>query len=220
MSTTTFSAEVIDQAFQKFQATLGADMKLRLNGRLERGLAMAHSDGVIPHFEPTHPNNSNLYKVRSSNPNNGYYMVDLHQRSCTCPDHWKGHFCKHRIAASIYNIAMQISKPPPAPAVIPEDEAPPVEEPKPVHPTPPAEKGSALPISAKDAIVWGIVWLNGTLVGVEVMNINENEVTVKALPKIVEGKKLQPQFPFEGNRCSGTVRKDEIFHVKVFQYAA
>jgi predicted nucleic acid-binding Zn finger protein len=27
------------------------------------------------------------------------YLVDLQQESCTCPDHAKGHTCKHLLAA-------------------------------------------------------------------------------------------------------------------------
>jgi hypothetical protein len=37
------------------------------------------------------------------------------------------------------------------------------------------------------------------------------------LPKIIEGKKLQPQFPFEGKHTTATFPKQELFHVKVFQ---
>jgi hypothetical protein len=208
-----FPSETISQAFDKFQATLSFELKSKLNGRLERGLAIARSNGVTPYADPGNPQSTNLYKVRSSNPLQSPYLVDLHNRSCTCPDHWKGHFCKHRIAANIITIAAQLSKVNNAPApVVQEIEQPIKVEPKPVP--------SPQPTPKKDAIVWGTLRLNGQLLGVELLNMIEGDkVVVRALPKVIEGNKLRPQFPFSGQCCTTTVRKDELFNVKVFQHA-
>ena len=69
----------------------------------------------------------------------------------------------------------------------------------------------------KDAIVWGVVRLNGDILGVEVLSIEGEQAKVRALPKVIDGKKLQPQFPFEGKRSTTSISKKELFHVKIFQ---
>jgi uncharacterized Zn finger protein len=58
--------------------------------RLERAEAIllegrVHRVEGIPH----------TYVVRGSE----NYLVDLEQETCTCPDHAKGHACKHLLAA-------------------------------------------------------------------------------------------------------------------------
>ena len=211
----TFPQPIINQAFEKFQVTLSFDLKDKLNGRLERGLAIAVSGGVMPADNQGQPNG--FYKVVSSNPSNPPYLVDLHRRSCTCPDHWKGHFCKHRIAANIISIANQLSKtviPPPTARESIVDVQPEI---KPIPAVAPEKLDLELPLPKEDATVWGVIQLDGAFLGVEVLSITKDDVTVRALPKIVDGKKLQPQFPFASRLSITKVRKDEISHVKVFQ---
>src|SRR3990172_7348206 len=101
MTTIQFSPEVIQKAFEKFQATLSQDLKFQLNGRLERGLSIAMTGGVACVDDETPTEYQQRFRVRSSNISTPPYIVDLSARSCTCPDHWKGHYCKHRLAANI-----------------------------------------------------------------------------------------------------------------------
>lgn len=49
-----------------------------LEGRIHRVEGLAHT-----------------YVVRGNEP----YLVDLDKETCTCPDHGKGHTCKHLLAA-------------------------------------------------------------------------------------------------------------------------
>ena len=203
MSTYTFPSEVIEQAFQKFQATLSLELKARLNGRLERGLAIVQSGGVSAYSEPGQAASQHLYRVRSSDPTNPPYLVDLHARSCTCPDHWKGHLCKHRIAASIINLAISMTRVDPPPVQVPA--------------MPTASLQPSNPVTSKESIIWGVIRLNGELLGVEVLSIADEEATVRALPKIIDGKKLEPRFPFEGKHNTTSIPTKELFHVKIFQ---
>ena len=207
----TFPPVLIEQAFQKFQSTFSPDMKLRFNGRLERGLQIAMTGGVMPDKDLGKLNG--YFKVRSSNPNNPPYLVDLHQRSCTCPDHWKGHFCKHRIAANIINVASTLNKAETPAPIQPQSELP-------AKPAPAAHLDNdkiALPKQMDDAVIWGVVTLEGAVLGVEVLDIKDDSVVVRALPRIIDGKKLQPQFPFPGKLCMMKVRKEELSHVTVFR---
>jgi hypothetical protein len=205
-----FPPQVIEHAFSKFQATLSPELREKFNGHLEWGLAIALSGGVATHTEPGMQTNGNLYKVVSSDPDNPPYLVDLHARSCTCPDHWKGHFCKHRIAANIISITLQLSKA--------EVEQPKAVEKPPAKATPPTPTQAPAEQAKKEAVIWGVIRLDGKFLGVEVLSIEDQSATVRALPTIIEGKKLQPQFPFECHRNATTIPRKELFHVKVFQH--
>jgi hypothetical protein len=52
MNETTLSVEAISAAFTKFTNSISPELKQRMNGRLERGLEIALSSGVIP-YDPT-----------------------------------------------------------------------------------------------------------------------------------------------------------------------
>src|SRR4030042_5664371 len=101
MNETTLSVEAINAAFTKFTNSISSELKQRMNGRMERGLEIALSNGVIPYD----PSTLVQFKVKSSDPTKLPYMVDLRARTCTCLDHLKGHYCKHRIAAQIFRLA-------------------------------------------------------------------------------------------------------------------
>jgi len=47
-----------------------------------------------------------VYVVRGSE----HYLVDLEAGSCTCPDHAKGHTCKHLLAAVLLERAEHYAK--------------------------------------------------------------------------------------------------------------
>ena len=229
--------EMIDQAAKKLDASLSLKTKMGFNGRFERGVLLAKQGAVKKVSDPKRPDMLHLFRVRSSNPYipPGSYLVDLEHGTCECPDFWKGHYCKHRIAARIIEIATQDA-----------DKLKPI--PKVSDPTPIASSEtnqSAVasdqlpqPISQdendvcsetfralqearydpqKEHVIWAIVRHNGSVHCVEVLYFDGNNASVRALPKIIDGKKLQPQFPFPGGSSTMTVSKTNLFYVKVFQ---
>jgi hypothetical protein len=133
----------IEMAAEQFKATLSQDSLWALNGRFERGVSLAVSGAVSHETDPDFPALERLYRVRSANATKPpySYRVDLDGESCECPDHAKGYFCKHRIAAHIIEIASDST-------VEPEIQTQPVEEPP------------------QESIIWGVIrhqdeWLGG-----------------------------------------------------------
>ena len=104
MSHPTIPQSVLENAAQAVLATLPANVRFYLNGRLDRGLALAAEGAVMPYTDRNQPWNKNLFQVRSANPFKPpfSYLVDLEALSCECPDHERGYHCKHLIAAQIY----------------------------------------------------------------------------------------------------------------------
>lgn len=263
----------IDQAANTFVSNLSTYDKMRFNGRLERGILIVKSSAVTPNPSAVH---NRQFQVRSSDGVRSY-LVDLDAQTCECPDHFKGHFCKHRVAAHIFELAMSMSpslatsftamqKPQPFSKVeYPHNTtipflSPPItllgesaqgtnhSQAPAVSGTPPtnnmASKSNAiqkpenpniqtLPNNSertsskdssqslttkdlKDAVVWGVVKLDGKLLGVEILSFDGDRAMVRALPKITDEKKLQPQFPFPGKKNRGVVAKNELIHVKIF----
>jgi len=192
MNQTTPSVEAINAAFGKFSDSLSPELKQRMNGRLERGLELALSGGVIP-YDPT---TLVQFKVKSSDPAKLPYMVDMHVRTCTCPDHAKGHFCKHRVAAHVYKLAC-------------------------IHMTSQETRNSepalSQPVNKGQAIVWACIRLDGKAIGVEVLTIENDQVWVQALPIVNEDGKLEPQFPFPLGNCSQQVQASDLEHIRIFR---
>lgn len=221
---------LFDEAADRFEATLPDQIRRSLNGRFERGLTLAKKGSATAWKGDPHPQYHRLFKVASSDPSRPpyFYKVDIDEDTCECPDFAKGHYCKHIIAAHIRYQAFQLvgamlvqrskadirlpADPPPQP--VPAPPPPPVVQPPPALPDPPKAE---LPLPLADTVIWGMISLEGAPLGVEVLAIQEDGVTVRALPKIVEGRKLQPQFPFTGRRCVAKVRKDKLSHVKIFR---
>ena len=104
MSQSTIPQSVLEMAAQAVLAALPAHIQYNLNGRLERGLALAAEGAVMPYTDRSQPWHKNLFQVRSANPFKPpfSYLVDLETLSCECPDHERGYHCKHLIAAQIY----------------------------------------------------------------------------------------------------------------------
>lgn len=225
----------IEQAAEQFRNSLSQDILWDLNGRFERGVALATQGAVSPHSEPYMPDRVRLFKVTSSNQSRPpfHYIVDLDAGTCECPDHWKGHFCKHRIASHIIEIAnrnrqeVMPSAPPSAPITLsslgkqaqPTYQAPAaVSAPVAEAALRPSEPGpETLPSPSNNGVIWGVIKHQGQLLGVEVLALDGDSATIRALPKIIDGKKLQPQFPFDGKRATTTIPKKQLFHVKIFQ---
>jgi len=181
-------------AAEQFKATLSPDTLWTLNGRFERGVALAASDAVSKYQDPHLDGDERVYQVRSANARKPpySYLVDLDNETCDCPDHAKGHFCKHRIAAHIFEIASDSTVESEVPAQ-PEAEPP------------------------KESIIWGVIRHQDEWLEVEVLSNQDGQATVRALPQIVDGKKLQSRFPFEGNHSVTIVPWNTISHIKVFQ---
>jgi hypothetical protein len=194
MNETTPSMEAINAAFTKFTNSISPELKQRMNGRLERGLEIALSSGVIP-YDPT---TLVQFKVMSSDPAKLPYMVDLRARTCTCPDHLKGHYCKHRVAAQIYRLACSQT---------------------PSRITPTEEPPDPQPCKPGQAIVWACVRLDGKTIGVEVLGIENDLVWIQALPVVKEDGKLEPQFPFPDGSCNQQVKASDLEHIHIYQDA-
>jgi hypothetical protein len=193
MNSPTATAEALQVAFRKFSASISPEMKQSMNGRPERGLQIALSGGV------TQLGNANQFLVPSSDTDKPPYFVDLNARSCTCPDHWNGHTCKHRLAAQIIRLSG-----------VPVPQQPPEASPSPT---------STSPRSSNQAIIWACVRQDGKVIGVEVLSIEDELVRVQALPIVKAGGKLEPQFPFPEGQCSLLVPVSELEHIRIYQDA-
>jgi len=196
---------VIHRAANNLDLRLGPNGQAKLNGRFTRGLVMARSSMVSACEDPDGLGGERLYQVQSSDPSKPPYRVDLGARICNCPDNMKGHFCKHLVAAIIIDDALRILK-------RYGKDVPQVSE---ITPDPPVE--AAAPTPQGESIIWAAIRHNGSVLGVEVMNLDGEMATVRALPVIKDDKKLQPQFPFEGKTSLAVVPKKDLFHVRVFQ---
>ena len=194
MNTTTPSVKAINAAFTKFSNSISPELKERMNGRTERGLEIAQGGWVTPYD----PSTLIQFKVKSSDPSKLPYMVDLRARTCTCPDHLKGHYCKHRVAAQVYRLACSQT---PRKAVQP---------PEPVQ-TQPCKSGQA--------IIWACVRLDGKTIGVEVLGFENDQVWVQALPTVKDDGKLEPQFPFPKGNSSLLVKSSDLEHIHIYQNA-
>ena len=217
----------IDLAAKQFRNSLRQDILFSLNGRFERGVALANQGAACPYFDPNLPDKHHLFQVRSANQSRPpyFYMVDLDAGTCECPDHWKGHFCKHRIAShiiEILNYNQQMAAPSNAQTssttfALKDNQA---QQPL-VASAKVTEGATSIPETSlettNNAVIWGVIKHQGQWLGVEVLAMQDEKATIRALPKIIAGNKLQPQFPFEGKRCTITIPKKHIFHVKIFQ---
>ena len=213
MNQTMPTAEAINAAFTKFTNSISPELKHRMNGRLERGLEIALSGGVTRYEYPERSGWMRRYKVNSSDPTRPPYQVDLVARTCTCPDYSKGHFCKHRVAAHMFELAAGKVQPQDVQSIQPEKVQP--IQPKIAQPTPP----SAEETTASEAIIWACVQVDGKTIGVEVLGHEGDLVRVQALPIVTDAGKLEPQFPFPRGNCTQLVQANDLFHVNVYRNA-
>lgn len=93
------------RAAQAVFASLPIQVRNGLNGRLERGLALAIQGAVKPYTDLSQPHQPDLFQVRSSNQFYPpfFYIVDLEESTCECPDFRENgfDFCKHLLASLI-----------------------------------------------------------------------------------------------------------------------
>ena len=213
MNQTTPSVEAINAAFGKFIDSLSPDLKQRMNGRLERGLEIALSGGVTRYEYPERSGFVRRYKVNSSDPSRPPYQVDLVARTCTCPDYFKGHYCKHRVAAQVFELATTKVQPKEV-QTIQSQVGKPIQSDIAQPTPPPAEE-----INADEAIIWACVHQDGKTIGVEVLGLEGDLIRVQALPAITDTGKLEPQFPFPSGYCTQLVQAGVLFHVNVYRNA-
>ncbi len=84
----------------KFVSGLSQQKADWLGKRPDRALALATKGSVLPTDDP------DLFRVFSSADNTRIYLVNLKERTCTCPDFTNNNYvCKHRIAAYYYREA-------------------------------------------------------------------------------------------------------------------
>jgi hypothetical protein len=209
--------ELFDKAATEFKASLPDHILMRLNGRFERGLALAKKGSATAWKGEPHPQYHRLFKVASSDPFHTpyFYKVDMDEDTCECPDFMKGNYCKHVIAAHIrYQAFLLAGKMMTQPK---RTEVPPSPEPAPTpigqvedqEETPHMDKG--------EYVIWAVLKQDSKYFGVEVLDIHGDNVTVKALPLISDDRKLKPHFPFPGKRVIASVNKSDFSHVKVFR---
>jgi hypothetical protein len=213
MNQTIPSAEAINAAFRQFSDSISTDLKLRMYGRLERGLEIALSGGVTRYDYPERSGWMRRYKVDSSDPTRPPYQVDLVARTCTCPDYCKGHYCKHRVAAQVFELASAKVSPQEGQSIQSEPVQP--IQPQIAQTTPPPVEET----NGSEAIIWACVHLDGKIIGVEVLGLEGDLVRIQALPAITDAGKLQPQFPFPSGNCTQLVQAGELFHVNVYRNA-
>lgn len=213
MNQTTVFTEALNAAFRNFSNSLSPELKQRMNGRLERGLEIALSGGVTRYEYPERSGYIRRYKVNSSDPTRPPYQVDLVARSCTCPDYFKGHFCKHRVAAQVFELASAKVQPQEIQCIESQEVQPMQSQIAQTTPRPAEE------INANEAIIWACVHLDGKTIGVEVLGLEGDLVRIQALPAITGAGKLEPQFPFPSGNCTQLVQAGELFHVNVYRNA-
>lgn len=220
MSHPQLSSEVIRAAYSKFSMTLSPELKQKLNGRLERALVIVQQGSVKLH-PMQGKSQGRMYAVNSSDPTKHPYLVNLAARSCTCMDHWKGHYCKHRLAAQIYENACKLAENPQK-SQIEAPAAPGLQAVSAVCETAPQTlsqpQANAPTALQSEAVIWAMLKHNGKTLAVEVLSLKEDLAVVRALPAVIDGGKLQPQFPFrEGKSSITTFPSKDLFHVKVFR---
>ncbi len=213
MNQTMPSTEAINSAFRQFSDSISPDLKLRMNGRLERGLEIALSGGVTRYDYPERSGWMRRYKVNSSDPTRLPYQVDLVARTCTCPDYFKGHYCKHRVAAQVFELVSAKVSPQEVQS-LQSEEIQPIQS-QIAQITPPLTEES----NANAAIIWACVHLDGKTIGVEVLGLEGDLIRVQALPAITDIGKLEPQFPFPSGNCTQLVQAEELFHVNIYRNA-
>lgn len=181
------AAELIEQAASGWWAKLNDRQRERINGRFERGKAIALAGEVSFTDDPE------VFKVRSQSTRGDYrYTVTLDpdNRSCSCPDvDAPYHVCKHVIAAYILQKALELA------AVQPEPES------AAAHETPQADPDAEIVASnyqiryPKDTIVYAKLAYQGRFLLVEVLWIENGRAIVRALPRIENGEAI-PNYPF------------------------
>jgi hypothetical protein len=201
---------VLEQTARQVFETFSEKMKAALNGREERALKLA-LEGHVTHKA------ERVYSVRSEDSKHAY-LVDLEERSCTCPDYLKGNVCKHRLAAYLVEQATKATQE--IAAVPPE---PQIEQPNMpgIEPDEDAMEKARLALHARsqylrESIIYALLEVDGQSLQVEVVDIDGEVALVRALPALKDGK-LIPQFPFPDKKSFAQVISKSLREVKIYR---
>jgi len=188
------SSSTIEQTARVVFERFSERLKKLLNGREERGLKLA-LEGHVKHTS------QRIFSVRSEN-NQHAYLVDLDRKTCTCPDCQKGHICKHRIAAYLIeqsNLASNSNQ---------------SQDASPSTNGADSDNGkldvarailNARSQFLREAIIYARIPHGGDHLIVEVISLNGDTATVRALPIIKDGTQIVPQFPFQDGQSSASI---------------
>jgi SWIM zinc finger len=202
---------LLDQVARDFTASLSPVWLQRLQTRLARALESAKSGAVSVTEDPE------VFYVQGGRPQP--YRVDLATKTCECPDCRKGNICKHRIAAYyikkvLFMTPIEVIEEPPAEKVacaqcgseIPIDgaclqcQAQPAavaESHDLVQPDPVADQIFARR-PMPESIIYADLYYSDDLpaVPVEIVELDQEQAHVRALPVVGQDGQLQPAFPF------------------------
>ena len=204
-STSMILPELLDKIHSDFVATCSDGMKKKFNGRLERALERAKLGNVSVTQKP------GVLHVRGVTGPRAFYVVDLNEKTCECPDHANGNVCYHRVASwYIQQALFQTAED--EPAVVDDEVAREVVEA--LNPSP-------------DVFIWGeYLYEDGSSIPVEIVELDTEKLTafVRALPVSDDGQ-LSPVFPFPSPFEGSSVRYsstscafDELISVKIYRY--
>ena len=201
------SSNTIEQTARVVFERFSERLKKLLNGREERGLKLA-LEGHVKHTS------QRIFSVRSEN-NQHAYLVDLDRKTCTCPDCQKGHICKHRIAAYLIEqstLASNSNQSQDASSSTNGDDS---------------DNGkldlaravlNARSQFLREAIIYAKLPHEGNHLNVEVISLNGDTATVRALPIIKDGTQIVPQFPFhEGQTSASIVLSSSLTEITIYR---
>jgi hypothetical protein len=201
------SSTTIEQTARIVFERFSERLKKLLNGREERGLKLALG-GHVNH------KSHRIFSVRSEN-NQHAYLVDLERKTCTCPDCQKGHICKHRIAAYLIEQSNIASKPNSTQdRSYSEDEGNRGDEKLDITRAVLNARSQFL----REAIIYAKIPHGGDRLNVEVISLNGETATVRALPIIKNDTLLVPQFPFqEGQSSASIVLASSLLDITIYR---
>jgi hypothetical protein len=204
---------VIEQAARTIFEGFSEKLKATLNGRDERALKLA-LDGSVSH------KTARIYSVRSEDGQHAY-LVNLDKSFCTCPDHQKGHVCKHRLAAYLIEQACKANQELTPAQSLPSSLPPKNTGQNPAEPDEETLEKARLILQSrsqhlKEAIIYAALLLDGVSVQVEIINLEGEVALVRALPKIKDGQ-LMPQFHFPERKAVAQVIAKSLSEVRIYR---
>lgn len=203
--------QYIERAAASWWSLFTPAQRERINGRFERGKAIALAGDV------SFTNDPQTYSIRSQSTKGNYrYIVclDADNRSCSCPDFVDapGHVCKHIVAANILHKGLEISQAELQPQAQADEPA--------------SDEVVSMNYQMrrpKDNIIYAALSYQDKTFPVEILWAENGRAIVRALPKF-EKKAMVPVFPFpspfggDNSPCWSTaeVEFSALSNVKIF----
>jgi len=219
MPTAPILPAVIEQTARSIFESFSEKLKNTLNGRDQRALKLA-LEGHVTH------KSGRIFSVRSEDGQHSY-LVDLEKSYCTCPDSQKGHVCKHRLAAYLIEQSMLTKCNAPeaiqesAPAPIAQDTPAPAPAQPPLDPQEETIEKVRLALYARsefvrESIIYAKLPLDGELLPVEIIDLQDDTAFVRALRIHVVGM-LMPRFPFPERKSFARVLAKSLTEVRIYR---